>query len=202
MHRASTALALALALAASSAALAHGLGHGPGGGKPGNEARGSTNRPAHPTGGPGPSTPAPRTGKGAPTLHLAQACVVEDATADGVRVRTLSANRHLRRALGGGDTFTVRLGEGTAIRLVGRARHGAKGARPPKTGTASHLVAGVWVTVHVRAPRGTAAADLPAASRIISHGPGRRCALPAAPPEDTPPSDATPPPVEETDPEL
>jgi hypothetical protein len=167
MTRSSLALTLALTLAASSAALAHGGGHGA--------------KPDHrgPHGG---DAEAPQRGGKARTQHVAHACVVAPATADGVEVRTLSANRHLRRALKGSTTFTVRIGTGTDIRLVGRARRAADGTRKPKAGTVADLTAGVRVTVRIRAPRGTAAADLPPAARIVVHGAVKRCALPPTPP--------------------
>lgn len=119
------------------------------------------------------------------TLHLAQACVVADATATGVQVGPLSVNRHMRDALAGAPTFVVKIDATTTIRLVGRARHLPPGSTPrrlPKIGGFADLTVGDRVTVRIRAPRGTAAADLPAAFRIVDHGPSKRCAPPATPP--------------------
>ena len=119
------------------------------------------------------------------TLHLAQACVVADATATGVQVGPLSVNRHMRDALAGAPTFVVKIDATTTIRLVGRARHLPPGSTPrrlPKIGGFADLTVGDRVTVRIRAPRGTAAADLPAAFRIVNHGPSKRCAPPATPP--------------------
>lgn len=154
---------------------------------------------AHP--GAGPShrgdAPAPAKAKHGPkgTLFLTHACVVADATATGVEVTTLSVNRHMRDALAGAPTLAVTIDPGTTrIRLVGRARHLPEGSTPrrlPKIGGFASLTTGDRVTVHIRAPRGTAAADLPAAYRIVDHGPSKRC--PTTPP---------PPPTEEPAPSL
>jgi|GEM_PF-5656544 len=168
-------LALALALVGTPAALAHGGGGGGDRPHPRGPEAVADERP------PTPPPPQRRAGH-ARAHHLAQACVVADATADGAEVRVLGANRHLRRALAGERTFTVRLDASTDIRLVGRARRTEDGARRPAAGTHADLVAGVRVTVHIRAPRGAVAADLPAAQRVISHGAVRRCAVPVAPP--------------------
>ncbi len=170
-------LALGVALAATPVALAH-----PDAGPPDREK-------------PTPARTAKKDPKG--TLHLTQACVVSNATATGVEVRTLSVNRHMRDALAGSPTLAVKIdAEKTAIRLVGRARHLPEGSTPkrlPKVGGVADLTAGDWVTVRIRAPRETAAIDLPAAFSIIDHGPGRRCAAPAVPPTTTTPTTPTTP---------
>ncbi len=152
-------VALSVALAVTPVALAHpDAGHPDRGDKP---------APAKTRQGP----------KG--THYLTHACVVSNATATGVEVKTLSVNRHMRDALAGSPTLAVTIDPATTtIRLVGRARHLPEGSTPkrlPRIGGFADLTAGDRVTVHIRAPRGTAAADLPAAYRIVDHGPSRRC---------------------------
>jgi hypothetical protein len=197
MRSRSALLALSLAVAVAPAALAHG---GPKSGdhpKPEPPAAGA----AKPDGS---HTGKPATSPKLRTMHLAQACVVAAPDEDGVDLRVLSVNAHMRRALAGGRTFTAKIGDGTLIRLVGKARRGDDGARLPRIGAAEHLAPGDWVTVQIRAPRRTAAAGLPAAFRIIDHGPGRRCAVPApapAPTDPAPPAEGgeqTPPPGDTT----
>lgn len=167
MRKTPLLLALSVALAATPVALAHPDAGGP-------PDRGE--KPAPTTSAKGP--------KG--TLHLTQACVVANATATGVEVKTLSVNRHMRDALAGSPTLAVKIdAEKTAIRLVGKARHLPEGSTPKrlsKIGGFADLTAGDWATVRIRAPRKTAATDLPAAFSIIDHGPSKRCAPPAAPP--------------------
>lgn len=150
---------------------------------------------AHPDAGPSDrEKPTPAKTRQGPkgTLHLTQACVVANATATGVEVKTLSVNRHMRDALAGSPTLAVKIdAEKTAIRLVGKARHLPEGSTPKrlaKIGGFADLAAGDWVTVRIRAPRKTAATDLPAAFSIIDHGPSRRCPAPAAPPTTTTPT--------------
>ncbi len=176
MRKTPLLLALSVALAAAPVALAH-----PDAGPPDRE------------------KPAPAKIKKGPkgTLHLTQACVVANATATGVEVRTLSVNRHMRDALAGSPTLAVKIdAEKTVIRLVGKARHLPEGSTPkrlPKIGGFADLTAGDWVTVRIRAPRETAATALPAAFSIIDHGPGRRCAVPVTPPTTTTPTTPTTP---------
>ena len=177
MRKTPLLLALSVALAATPVALAH-----PDAGPPDRE------KP----------TPAKTKKEPKGTLHLTQACVVANATATGVEVRTLSVNRHMRDALAGSPTLAVKIDAGkTTIRLVGRARHLPEGSTPkrlPRIGGFADLTAGDWVTVHIRAPRGTAAADLPAAYRIVNHGPSRRCPVAHhAPPTTTTPEVPVPP---------
>ena len=173
-------LALSLTVAATPAALAH----------PGSDVhpRDGEDRGA---GHVKPVTPAkaktPKAPKG--THHLLHACVTADATADGVALSVLGGNRHMRRALDGDTTVTAKLDGGTLVRLVGRARHlpaGSVPTRAPRIGTYADLTAGDRVIVRFRAPRGTDAAALPAAFRVIDRGPTARCA----------PAGATPPPAE------
>jgi hypothetical protein len=152
-----------------------------------------------PRSGDAPTAPAkqaadkPKPAKGPKgTLHLVQACVVADAAADGVELKVLSANRHMRRALDGATTLTAKIdAETTTIRLVGRARHTAPGAelkRLPKFGDHTALTEGDRVIVRIRDKRGTAASDLAPAFRIVDHGPAKKCAPaePTAPPAGEP----------------
>jgi len=173
MTRTPLLLALSLALAAAPIAVAH-----PGGDAPARDGAGQVERPA----------PVKAKAKGPKgTLHLTQACVVSDATATGVEVGPLSVNRHMRDALAGAATLTASIDDATVVRLVGRARHLPEGSTPkraPRVGSFADLAAGDRVTVRIRAPRGTAAADLPAALSIIDHGSSKRCAAPATPPAD------------------
>ena len=128
--------------------------------------------------------PADHTAKGPKGTHyLLRACVTAEGTQTGVALDVLGGNRHMRRALAGAKTFTAKIDAGTVIRLVGRARHLPEGSVPkrlPKLGTYADLDIGDRLTVRFRAPRGTASADLPAAFRIVDHGPSKKCAPPAA----------------------
>lgn len=195
MRPRSALLALSLAVAVAPAALADG---GP---KSGDHPQPPAAGAAKPD---GPHTGKPATSPKLRTMHLAQACVVAAPDDDGVDLKVRSVNAHMRRALAGERTFTAKIGEGTLIRLVGKARRGDDGVRLPKIGGAEHLAPGDWVTVQIRAPRRTAAAALPAAFRIIDHGPGRKCAVPAPAPAPTDPAppgaggEQTPPPGDTT----
>lgn len=150
---------------------------------------------AHPSGPAAPGAPgsdkAPvPTAKGPKGVnHLLHACVTTDATADGVALKVIGGNRHMRDALAGASELTAPLDEGTFVRLVGTARPaGAKG-RAAGIGTFDDLNSGDRVIVRFRAKRGTAAAALPAAWRVIDRGPTDGCAVPATPPPaDTPPA--------------
>ncbi len=173
-------LALSLALVAAPAAVAHPDAPGHHGGD-----RAGTPPPAKD--GATKSKDRSKGPKG--TLHLTQACVVSAATATGVEVGPLSVNRHMRDALAGARTLTAAIDDATVVRLVGRARHLPEGSTPtraPKVGSFADLAVGDRVTVRIRAPRGTAAADLPAAFRIVDHGPSKRCAVPVTPPVEEP----------------
>lgn len=152
----SVTTALALMLAATPAALAHGGGHGHGS--------------AHGKGGGGDARGAP------PVAYVVQGCVTADAAEGAVPVTVRAANRHARRALAGGTTLTVTVGDATRVERTGRHRAVA--------GSAADLRAGDRVTVWLRAPQGAAAADLPAASRVRDRGPGAGCA-PPPPADDT-----------------
>lgn len=132
---------------------------------------------AHPA-NPGGPYHAPR-GPDAPknVQYLLHACVTTNATPSAVDLRALWGNRQMRKALAGATTLTAKIGDQTQILLTGRARK-AQG-RVPKVGTYANLIAGDRVVVRFRAPRGTAAADLPPAARIVDHGPAKVCAVPA-----------------------
>ena len=101
--------------------------------------------------------------------------------------------RFARWSLAGAPTpFTVKLDGATRI----RGRHGARGADVT-------LSAGDRVEILMRAPRGTAAADLPPARFVFDRGPGRGVVTPPAPdpvtptlppPADPPTQDPPPPP--------
>lgn len=180
MTRTPLLLALSLALVAAPAAVAHPDAPGHHGGD-----RADTAAPAKD------AVAKKAKGKKGPkgTLHLTQACVLTDATATGVEVGPLSVNRHMRDALAGATTLTASIDDTTVVRLVGRARHLHEGGTPkraPKVGSFADLAAGDRVTVRIRAPRGTAAVDLPAAFSIVDHGPSKRCATPVTPPVDDP----------------
>lgn len=131
------------------------------------------------------------------THYVLRACVAADATATGVDTKVLWGNRAARRALAGATTFSVKLGEKTSIRLVGKAaRAKAKAAdgrrhrhhpRRAVAGTHADLKVGDAVLIHIRASRGTAAADLPAARWVIDSGARTRCTVdPAGPDQPTP----------------
>lgn len=167
-----TSLALALSLATVAAGAPAALAHGGGGGD--------------------------RSGAddGTRTYKL-WARVTADATPTGVNLRVLGADRDMRRALGGAKTLTAAIGTDTRIWLVGRARKDraadGRGHRSPKghrrsrdrdwndrfqpavAGATADLTRGDLVKVRFRAPAGTAAADLPAATRIVDFGTVRAC---------------------------
>jgi hypothetical protein len=132
------------------------------------------------------------------TLHLVNACVTADATETGVALKVLSANRHMRRALGDGPArgkeLTAALDATTRIRLVGKARKAPEGSglkKLPKVGTWDNLDAGDVVTVRYRVKRGTALADLGPAWKVTDRGPrAKRCPLP--PKAETPPATPAP----------
>jgi hypothetical protein len=133
------------------------------------------------------------------TLHLVNACVTADATESGVALKVLSANRHMRRALGDGPArgteFTASLDATTRIRLVGKARKAPDDSgmkRLPKVGGWDDLDAGDVVTVRYRVKRGTALDDLGPAWKVTDRGPfPRKCPLPG-PKAETPPATPAP----------
>lgn len=131
----------------------------------------------------------PREPKG--TNHLLHACVTADATEDGVELRVLRGNRHMRDVLDGATTFRADLSGDTTVRLVGKARvrteDGRRG-KGPRIGTFADLDAGDRVMLKFRAPRGGDADAMPAATLVVDHGPTVRCAVPPA----TPPDDENP----------
>ena len=156
---------------------------------------------AHPS-SPGDSPPKNEKAQGKKgTHHLLKACVIADATADAtaavVKLEVLSANRHMRDVLHGAATFNAKLDETTLIRLVGKARFQPEGSTPKKlskVGTWSKLEMGDLVTVRYRVDRGLVASAMPAAWRVIDHGPfAKKCPPPTTPPTgEQPPADETP----------
>jgi hypothetical protein len=131
------------------------------------------------------------------THHLLNACVTADATATGVELKVLSANRHMRDVLHGATTFSAKLDETTLIRLVGKARFQPEGSTPKKlskTGSWGDLDMGDVVTVRYRVERGLVAESMPAAWRVIDHGPfARKCPVPTTPPPVEEPPAGEPP---------
>jgi hypothetical protein len=156
---------------------------------------------AHPSDkGKGPETEHPSKGPKAPQhpkgkLHLLNACVIADATATGVDLRVLSANRHMRDVLDGATTFSAKLDAATKIRLVGKARALPKGSTPkrlPKIGTWDNLDLGDRVTVRWRVEPGLDAASMPAAWKVTDRGPSKKCALPTTEPKKDQPAPTAP----------
>ena len=130
------------------------------------------------------------------TLHLVNACVTSDATATGVELKVLTANRHMRDVLDGATTLSAKLDATTKIRLVGKARFQPEGSTPkrlPRIGTWDQLDAGDVVTVRYRVARGLDAAALPAAWKVTDHGPfAKKCPVPAPPKTEKPPAATAP----------
>lgn len=187
-----TSMLLAASLAATAVAAPAALAHGDG------PARAGDGKPANVTkvkATPG-TTGAKRAPKRVrPVTHLVHACVTADGTATGVDTRVLTGNRNARRALDGATALSVKIDDKTRIRLVGKAarakvktaQHRARGwQRWVRRGEATDLKAGDRVVITIRAPRGTAAAALPAASRIVDLGQSRRCTTPAPAPQPQP----------------
>ena len=176
MRKTPLLLALSLALAAAPATLA-------------------AHHPA-----PGSDAPKNERTKGGPkgTHHLLKACVTADATADAtagataavVKLKVLSANRHMRDVLDGETMFTAKLDETTRIRLVGKARFSPEDGKLSKIGSWTDLDEGDVVTVRYRVERGEVAASMPAAWRVIDHGPfAKKCpVLATTPPVEEPPA--------------
>lgn len=181
---------LALAVAATPA-LAHRGGDAPDAPKPPKHERPDGERPK----GEGPK--GERGPKG--THHLLHACVVGTARADGVDLRVLGGNRHMRRVLDGATTYTAELDDATVVRLVGKARHRAEDSWPKrlgKIGSYADLTDGDRVIVRFRTPgvtpgQVTPGLDLPAAFKVIDRGPSKACAT-ATPPVDDDPKDDDP----------
>jgi hypothetical protein len=179
-------LALSLALAAAPAVLSAHPSSPAGDDTPPAAERGKDDAKHHR--GPKDET-RPREPKG--TNHLLHACVTADATADGVDLRVLRGNRHMRDVLDGATTFRAEMSGDTKVRLVGEARFRTEDGRDhrgPHLGTFADLDAGDRVTLKFRAPRGGDAAALPAATLVVDHGPTVRCEMPP----ETPPADDSP----------
>lgn len=193
-----TPLLLALSLAAAAATPAVLVAHPGERGGESSPARDAAQGPKgdRPSGGKDDVKKGKRARGPKGTHHLLRACVVSDATADGVDLSVLGGNRHMRRALDGAGTFTAPLDDATVVRLVGKARVLPAGSTPrrlAKIGTFDDLDAGDSVIVRFRAKRGVGAADLPAAFRVIDRGPSSKCEAPATtPPEEQPPADEQP----------
>jgi hypothetical protein len=95
-------------------------------------------------------------------------------------------NKHARRSLAGASTVTIKLDAATRL----KGRHGLKGA-------AVTLKAGDRVRVVIRAAKGVAAADLPAAKVVFDRGPAGTIEIKPVPaPEVTSPDPVVPQPVE------
>jgi hypothetical protein len=105
-----------------------------------------------------------------PVAHVLAGTVAAAATADAVQVEVKRANRHMRRALDGATTVSIGIGADTRIRLVGPGKVTEPDGTVRRLGTYADLTAGDRVIVKIRAPRDTAAADLPDAKRIWDLG--------------------------------
>ena len=133
------------------------------------------------------------------TNYLLQAFVTSDATAPtdtapgGVALKVLGGNRHMRDALAGATTFDAKLDAKTFVRLVGKARTAGATGKAAGIGTIDDLDAGDRVVVRFWAKRGTDAASLPAAWRVIDRGATDACAVPATTPPADPGTGDTPP---------
>jgi hypothetical protein len=110
-----------------------------------------------------------------PVAYRLRGVLVGDATQDGAEITVASANRHMRRALDGATTFSATFGETTRIRLAGAALAEVGDKR---FGTYADLTAGDRVVVKLRAPRGTALANLPAVHRVFDLGPAPQADAP------------------------
>ena len=109
---------------------------------------------------------------------------------DVMDVRGLS--KHARRSLAGASTVTIKLDANTRF----RGRHGLRGSQVK-------LSAGDRVRIVVRAVKGLAAADLPAAMVVFDRGPVSGAAtVPTPDPVVTPPPPGPVPPVFVPDPLL
>jgi hypothetical protein len=93
-----------------------------------------------------------------------------DAASDAFTMTVRGGNRHARRALDGADSVSVKLGATTRIMKAGIGK-----------ASVSDLKSGDRVLVMWKAPRKTAAADLPAARFVIDIGPAPTAPAPAAP---------------------
>ncbi len=109
--------------------------------------------------------------------------VTADATAGSVTVQFVQGNKHVRRALGDAKMITVKIGASTRVRVnATRIR-----------GSFADLKAGDKVRVEIRAPRGTALANLPAARVIVDRGVAADWAPPIVDPPVVEPPVVTPP---------
>lgn len=125
-------------------------------------------------------------GKAKVVAYEFRGVVTADATAGSVVVEFVQGNKHIRRALGDAEMITVKIGASTRVRVnATRTR-----------GSFADLKAGDKVRVEIRAPRGTALANLPAARVIVDRGVAADWAPPVVePPVVEPP--VVEPPVEE-----
>lgn len=99
-----------------------------------------------------------------------------DATADAFSMTVRGGNRHARRALAGADSTSVTLGATTRIWKAGIGK-----------AAFSDLKSGDRVIVMWKAPRKTAAADLPAARFVMDIGPAPTTTAPKTTTEPTTP---------------
>lgn len=96
--------------------------------------------------------------------YLFKGVVMTDATATGVEVSPVKGtNAFARRALAGATTMSLKLDATTKLRSRSVAPDGTKSFLPE---TFADLKAGDVVYFHVRAKKGTALADLPAAKWV------------------------------------
>jgi hypothetical protein len=93
--------------------------------------------------------------------YLFKGVVMTDASADVVEVSPVKGtNIFARRALAGAPAMTLKIATATKLKSRVVAEDGSKSFVPE---TYADVKAGDVVYFHIRAPKGTAAADLPAA---------------------------------------
>jgi hypothetical protein len=181
MKRTALVVGLSLALAAAPAAFAA---------PPGTVTTG----PDAAAGKPETKPVAPQAKGKAKTQYLIRACVTQDASANAVQIKVLSANAHARKngAKKSLAPFDVDI-TGAKVTLVGEARiqQGTK-VKLPKLGSYENLTQGDVITLRARAPRGTAVTSVVFTS-VVDNGPIRPkvCPPAAAPSAPAPAASAT-----------